>query len=206
MPAIAITGGIATGKTTFTAALRALTGGEIFDADAYARQLLESDPPSLAALRETFGARVFDAVSGAVDRAALRQTVFADESARRALEAILHPRVRVRWRGWLEERLQKSPDAILLVDIPLLYETGAAEFFNEAIVVGCSAATQMRRLTGSRRLGEPIARQIIASQWALADKIRLCDHLIWNDGSAGRLDAQAALCARYLQTLSFPPS
>ena len=61
---------------------------------------------------------------------------------------------------------------------------------DEAIVVGCSLTTQMRRLTGPRRLTEETARQIIASQWELAEKIRLCDHLIWNDGSTGRLHSR----------------
>ena len=81
------------------------------------------------------------------------------------------------------------------MEIPLLYETGAAGFFEKVIVVGCSLATQMRRLTGPRGLPEETARRIIASQWELAEKIRLCDHLIWNDGSADRLHAQAELCA-----------
>ncbi len=198
MPKIAITGGIASGKSTFTLALRDLTGAEAFDTDACARQLLASDAESLAALRKAFGAEVFDASGQTVDRAALRAIVFADPARRRDLEAILHPRVRARWQGWLQERLQKSPDAILLIEIPLLYETGAAGFFDKTVVVGCSLATQMRRLTGPRRLTEVTARQIIASQWDLAEKTRLCDHLIWNDGSLDRLHAQAVLCARHL--------
>ena len=204
MPTIAITGGVASGKSTFTAALRDSLHTEAFDTDACARQLLEADPDALAALRDAFGPGAFDASGQRVDRPALRKLVFADPAARRALEAIVHPRVRARWRGWLEERLQKSPDTIWLVEIPLLYETGAAEFFDEVIVVGCSLATQMRRLTGPRGLPEETARQIIASQWELAEKIRLCDHLIWNDGSPARLQAQAERCARYLQSKISP--
>lgn len=200
MPTLAITGGIASGKSAFTRTLGALAGAETFDTDACARELLVTDTESLAAVRAAFGAAVFDAAGRTVDRAALRQVVFADPAARRVLEAILHPRVRARWQTWLQERLQISPGMILLVEIPLLYETGASGFFDEVIVVGCSLATQMRRLTGPRGLPEITARQIIASQWELAEKIRLCDHLIWNDGSAARLDAQAALCARYLQS------
>lgn len=202
MPTIAITGGIASGKSTVALALKTFTGAEAFDADACARELLVSDAPALAAVRETFGPGVFDAAGGAVDRAALRAVVFADPAARHSLEAILHPRVRTAWQGWLQQRLQKTPDAILIVEIPLLYETGAAEFFDKVVVVGCSLTTQMRRLTGPRGLSEETARQIIASQWELAEKIRLCDHLIWNDGSPERLQTQAALCARYFQSLS----
>ena len=65
------------------------------------------------------------------------------------------------------------------MEIPLLYETGGEGFFDRAIVVGCSLATQLSRLTSQRRLPETIARRIIASQWELSDKIRRCDHLIW---------------------------
>ena len=200
MPTIAITGGIASGKSTFTRTLQTLAAAETFDTDACARQLLETDAESLAAVRSAFGASVFDAAGQAVDRSALRAIVFADPAARRTLEAILHPRVRARWQGWLQERLQMSPGVILLVEIPLLYETGAAGFFDATIVVGCSLKTQIHRLTGPRRLPEEMARKIIASQWDLAEKIRLCDHLIWNDGSADRLFAQAALCAAYLRS------
>ena len=102
---------------------------------------------ALAAVRAAFGVRVFDAATGALDRAALRAVVFADATRRRELEAILHPRVRAEWQAWLQSGLQIAPDAVLIVEIPLLYETGAAEFFDQVIVVGCSLATQMRRLT-----------------------------------------------------------
>ncbi len=202
MPTIAITGGIGSGKSTFTRAFAGLLHAETFDADVCARRLLAEDPAVAAEVRAAFGAEVFDA-SGRPERGALREIVFtADPAPRRALEAILHPRVRSAWRGWLEEGLQKTPDAPLLVEIPLLYETGAEAFFDHAIVVGCSLTTQMSRLTGQRRLPETTARRIIASQWELSDKIRRCDHLIWNDGPENCLYAQAERCARYFQALS----
>ncbi len=194
MPAIAITGGIASGKSTFTRLFRELTGARAFDTDACARRLLAEDAPSLAAVRAAFGPEVFDA-AGAVDRAALRAVVFADPARRAALEGILHPRVRAEWQAFLQSGLQNAPDAVLLVEIPLLYETGAAAFFDQVIVVGCRLATQMSRLTQGRQLTDYVARQIIASQWELADKIRRCQHVIWNDGSEERLHTQAALCA-----------
>ena len=199
MPAIAITGGIGSGKSTFTQLLAADLPAETFDADVCARRLLAEDAAVAGEVRAVFGAEVFDA-AGRPERAALRGIVFAEDPApRRALEAILHPRVRSAWRGWLELRLQKAPDASLLVEIPLLYETGAEVFFEHAIVVGCSLKTQLARLTTQRRLPEPTARRIIASQWELPDKIRLCDHLVWNDGPESCLRAQAARCARYFQ-------
>ncbi len=202
MPTIAITGGIGSGKSTFTQVFASALRAEVFDTDVCARGLLAEDPAVAAEVRAAFGAGVFGA-DGRPERAALRGIVFADDPApRRALEAILHPRVRAAWRGWLEERLQKSPDASWLVEIPLLYETGAEEFFDHVIVVGCSLPTQLSRLTNQRRLPETTARRIIASQWELPDKIRRCDHLVWNDGPESCLRTQAERCARYFQALS----
>ena len=194
MPAIAITGGIASGKSTFTRLLRDLTGARAFDTDACARRLLAEDAASLAAVRATFGPGVFDA-AGAVNRAALRAVVFADPVRRADLEGILHPRVRAEWQAFLQSGLQNAPNALLLVEIPLLYETGAAAFFDQVIVVGCGLATQIYRLTEGRGLTETVARQIIASQWELAEKMRRCHHVIWNDGSEQRLRIQAAFSA-----------
>ena len=194
MPAIAITGGIASGKSTFTRIFQALTDAQTFDADVSARRLLEGNAEVLAEVRAAFGAGVFDH-TGLVSRASLRAVVFADPARRRALEAILHPRVRADWQAWLESGLQNAPDALLLVEIPLLYETGAATFFDQVIVVGCSLSNQMRRLTQGRQLAEETARQIIASQWELAEKMRRCNQVIWNDGSEERLHVQAAFCA-----------
>ncbi len=202
MPTIAITGGIGSGKSTFTKILASSLGAETFDADLCSRRLLAEDPDVAAEVRAAFGAEVFG-VDGRPERGALRALVFGEDPApRRTLEAILHPRVRTAWRGWMGEQLQKSPGAALLVEIPLLYETGAEAFFDHAIVVGCSLATQLSRLSGQRGLPEPIACRIIASQWALSDKIRRCDHLVWNDGPESCLRAQADRCARYFQ--AFP--
>ena len=209
MPAIAITGGIASGKSTFTAFFHgALPGAEAFDADACSRRLLAADPAVAEEVRAAFGPAAFDA-GGRIDRSALRALVFTDSgdpAPRRVLEEILHPRVRAAWRGWLDQRLQITPGAVMVVDIPLLYETGAEVFFDHVIVVGCSPETQRRRLTARRGLAEETALRIIASQWDLSEKIRRCDHLIWNQGSEAGLRAQAARCARYFQRLyPIPP-
>ena len=200
MSAVAITGGIATGKSTFTRLFAAATGAPAFDTDACARRLLENDADALTAVRAEFGPGVFTPDGAAIDRAALRAVVFGDSALRRALEEILHPRVRAEWQGWLEGHLQRTPDALLVVEIPLLYETGAAGFFDQVIVVGCGLPVQMRRLIETRRLSEDMARQIIASQLPLTEKISQCHHLIWNDGSEDSLQAQAALCAAYYQS------
>ena len=204
VPAIAITGGIASGKSTFTAFFHAaLPGAEAFDADACSRRLLADDPAVADEVHAAFGPAVFG-LGGRIDRAALRALVFAegdDPAPRRALEAILHPRVREAWRGWLDQRLQSSPGTAMVVEIPLLYETGAETFFDHVIVVGCNPEIQRRRLMARRGLAEETACRIIASQWDLTEKIRRCNHLIWNEGSEAGLRAQAERCARYFQSL-----
>lgn len=197
MPTIAITGGIGSGKSTFTRMFAGLLQAETFDTDVCARQLLAEDAAVAAEVRAAFGEGVFDA-TGRPERGALRAIVFAEDPApRRVLESILHPRVRTAWRTWLERRLQNTPDAPLLVEVPLLYETGGEAFFDLAIVVGCSLATQLSRLTRERHLPEATAHRIIASQWELSEKIRRCDHLVWNDGPENCLRAQAERCALY---------
>ena len=198
MPLIAVTGGIAAGKSEFTRRSAAVAGAESIDTDILARQLLDDNADVAAAVRAEFGADALDA-SGKPSRAALREIVFGDRERRKALEAILHPRIRAGWTGWAGERRRLG--AILLVQIPLLYETGAEEIFDRSIAVGCSRESQIRRLTEDRRLSRQTAEQIIGSQWPLAEKIRRCDCLIWNNGSRAALDAQVDLCAHQLSLL-----
>ena len=198
MPLIAITGGIASGKSSFTRLFAGLLGAGVQDTDLIARRLLAEDADVAREVRAAFGPAPFDA-AGQIDRAVLRKEVFASAARRRVLEGILHPRVRVAWTGWAREQLQIAPDAILLVEIPLLYETEAAPLFDQAVVVGCPPETQVRRLTAQRGLSHETACQIIASQWPLTEKIRRGDRLIWNDGSPASLQAQTELCAKYYQ-------
>lgn len=193
MPLFGITGGVATGKSTFTRLLAERIGAHVFSSDVAARELLESDADALAALRAEFGDGVFDPATGAVRRDTLRELVFASEERRRALEAILHPRIRAGWTRWAETRLQSAPNSALLVEIPLLYETGAEAHLDRVIAVACGPAAQWRRLLEVRRLPPAVARQIIASQLPLAEKIRRCDHLIWNDDIAPAPAAPTAI-------------
>jgi dephospho-CoA kinase len=194
VPALGITGGIATGKTTFTAALRRHISAEVFDSDFCARELLANDSEVHEKLRAQFGAEIFDAEKKP-DRARLREIVFADEQKRRALEAILHPAIRARWLS-LAAHAEKN---WLFVDIPLLFETHAAPHFDRIVVVACSDATQRARLTGGRNLTPEIARQILAAQLPLAEKMQKANHVIWNESPLPALEAQARLFAEYLK-------
>jgi dephospho-CoA kinase len=196
VPAIGITGGIATGKSTFSMALCRHLPGELFDADQCSRNLLAQDPDVRDAVMRVFGPRAFDE-TGRPDRVWLREVVFADPSRRSFLEQILHPAIRARWVARVE--VASGKDRWFCVDIPLLYETGAQSYFDAIIVVACSAATQRTRLLKKRHLASDLSEQIIAAQLDLADKISQADHLIWNDSSTSCLDRQARLLAGYLR-------
>lgn len=192
MPALGITGGIATGKSTFSAAFCRYLSAEFFDADQCSRDLLAHDPPVREAVLTAFGPQAFDA-TGQPDRVWLRETVFADPARRRELEQIVHPAVRAAWAARAAETAGSG--RWLCVDIPLLYETRAEVHFSAVIVVACAPATQRARLLQNRQLPATIADQIIDAQMDLASKIAQADYLIWNDSSNSCLDRQARLLA-----------
>jgi dephospho-CoA kinase len=194
VPVLGVTGGIATGKSSLTAALVArLPASEVFDSDRCAHELLESSPVVRAEIVATFGVGVCDG-DGKPDRARLRELVFNDAAARRNLEKILHPAIRNRWI----KRAAQISGSWFVVDIPLLYETAAESHFDRILVVACSDTTQRERLGAKRGLAGGIADKIIASQIDLRTKIEKAHHVIWNDSTLACLERQAALLAGWL--------
>jgi dephospho-CoA kinase len=196
VPVLGLTGGIATGKSTFTRCLREQLPMEHFDADRCVHELLASDDTVRDAIREAFGPEACDA-AGRPDRAKLRALVFGDEARRKKLESILHPIVRERWLGLAAAA--RANGEWWLVDIPLLYETGAEAHFDRVIVVACHRDTQLFRLTGERGLAPGTASQIIAAQLELGEKIQKADHVIWNDSTVPNLDGQSRILAACLR-------
>ena len=191
---IGITGGISTGKSTFANLLHELTGGPLFDADRAARHLTDNDPEVRHLLREEFGEAVFSA-DAVLNRAALRAIVFTDSEKKRALEQILHPRIRREWSTAAEESRQSGQ--LFLADIPLLYETNGELLCDRVVVVACSREIQQKRLMARTHLPPAAALEMIESQMPLPQKISRADHLIWNNGPLTALQEQAALLARY---------
>lgn len=194
---IGITGGISTGKSTFARRLRQLTGGKLFDADRAARRLTDADAEVRADLRQEFGAQIFSQ-AGELNRAALRAIIFADQEKKRALEQILHPRIRQQWATEAETSRQSGD--IFLADIPLLYETEGEKLCDRVVVVACTQSIQLDRLMARGRLPIAAALQMISSQMPLSEKIFLADHVIWNNGPHSVLEAQAEILARFLTT------
>jgi dephospho-CoA kinase len=204
MAIIGITGGIASGKSTFSRALAETRAAWIFDSDASARELLDSDPSVRQAVTRDILPTAYRA-DGTPDRAAIRALVFSDPAAKARLEAILHPLVRVRRQALAESARAEGRD--LLVDIPLLFEASASSGFDLIVTVACSLEIQTQRAM-SRGLTLPQVEQIVASQWGNAQKIAQSDFVIWNDGSLRMLQAQAEELAARLESraLKIKPS
>jgi dephospho-CoA kinase len=191
MPAIGITGGISTGKTSFVNCLRELLpGAAFFDADVSARALADSDPEVRGLVEKEFGPEVYSA-SGGLNREAVRAIVFADAGKKRALEQILHPRIRRQWS--LEAERHRNSAKLFFADIPLLYETGGETLCDRVVVVACSPTVQLGRLKARMGVGEPEAQKMIDAQMPLMEKVARADHVVWNNGGRDELKKQAQL-------------
>ena len=194
---IGITGGIATGKSSFARSLHQRVGGTLFDADKASREWTDEAPEVQQALRAEFGESIFFP-TGELNRAALRGIIFGDNKKKRALEQILHPRIRRQWATEAETSRQRGE--IFLADIPLLYETEGETICDRVVVVACSEQIQQERLVARSALSLADARSIIASQMSLSEKISRADHLAWNNGPQSVLEFQAATFANFLTT------
>jgi dephospho-CoA kinase len=195
MPAIGITGGISTGKTSFVECLRELaSGARFFDADTAARELADSDREVRGAIEKAFGAEVYS-TSGSLNREAVRAIVFADAEKKRALEQILHPRIRDQWS--LEAERHRNSTELFFADIPLLYETGGETLCDRVVVVACSPSVQLERLRRRMVLDEAEAQAMIDAQMPLTEKIARGDHLVWNNGGRDELKEQARLLVNF---------
>src|SRR6266478_8541762 len=200
MPAIGITGGIATGKTAFCECLQDIVpGAKFFNADHAAHDLGEL-PEVKQEVRAEFGGGVFSG-DGDLNRERLRAIVFGDATKRRALEQILHPRIRCQWRAEANKH-RNSPD-FFFADIPLLYETGGETLCDRVVVVACSQKVQLARLAERMSLKDTEAEQMIRSQMPLEEKIARADHVVWNDGSRAALMEQARFLAALWQQESW---
>ena len=192
---VGLTGGIAAGKSTVAEAFAAL-GVPVLDADHAARVVLAPDSAGLHAVVERFGADVLRG-DGSLDRAALRRQVFADVEARRALEAIVHPRVRI----WLREHLQLLDAPYALLAIPLLRETWPAyDWLDRVLVVDAPATLQRARLLQRDGIDAALADAMLAAQADRAARLKLAHDVIDNRGTHADLQARvAALHAEYLR-------
>jgi dephospho-CoA kinase len=185
MRRVALTGGIATGKSSVRRRF-AHQGVPTIDADALAHAVIAPGTPGAARIVERFGPDVRSS-DGSIDRRTLGAIVFADPAARRDLEDIVHPAVYEAITAWYAA-LPPLPFAV--ADIPLLYETGRESDFDVVVVAACEPEEQLRRVVERDGLTSDAARQRIAAQLPIAEKVRRADHVIRTDGSHDATDAQ----------------
>jgi len=183
---VGLTGGIGSGKST-VARLLEKRGAVVFDADLLAREAVEPGTPGHAAVIERFGADIL-APGGELDREALASIVFADPSARRDLEEIVHPEVRRLFAEGSEA--YRDTDSVVVFSAPLLVETGMHTAFEVLVVVSATVATQIERLMHQRGMSEPSIRARIDAQAPLEDKAAAADFLVDNEGSLDELESQ----------------
>ena len=184
MRLIGLTGGIGSGKST-VARLFAERGAIVVDADRVAREVVEPGEPALAEIVEHFGPDVVGA-DGRLDRPALAAIVFGDDEARRALEGITHPRIGQRVGEHVEQaRADEQADGqerVVVVDHPLLVESGAVAGFDTVVVVETPVDVRVRRLVEARGMDEADVRNRIESQMRREDRNAIATHVIDNSG------------------------
>jgi dephospho-CoA kinase len=185
---IALTGGIATGKSYVAAKIR--DGGvPIVDADVLSREVVAPGTPGLAAVRKRFGP---DSVrrDGTMDRVRIAQIVFKDKRARLDLEAIIHPAVQRAIDEFFATLPKRTPFAV--ADIPLLFETGRESQFNAVVVVACPRGMQLQRLMERNQLSKEDAERRLNAQLPIEKKVEKATHVIRTDGTFDETDAQVA--------------
>jgi dephospho-CoA kinase len=185
---VALTGGIATGKSYCLQRFVA-RGAAAIDADLLAREAVAAGTPGLRAVVERFGSGVL-AADGTLDRPALGRVVFADTRARAALEAIVHPEVYRHIREWYANLAPVT--AVAIADIPLLFETGHHHDFDQVIVAACPPEEQVSRVMARDGLDAAAARARVAAQWPIAEKVARASHVIWTNRGFEETDRQVA--------------
>lgn len=179
---IAVTGGIGSGKSTVCKLFEQRHGVPVIDADVVAREVVEPGEPALDRLVERFGDDIV-AADGTLDRAALKRRVFADEAERRALESILHPRIRQR----MDERLAAIRAPYCLLGIPLLTEGSRRDNVDRILVVDCPEDVQVARVRQRDDLTEAEVIAIMRTQASRASRRALADDIVMNNGSEADL-------------------
>jgi len=182
---VGLTGGVASGKSTASAMLAEL-GAVVVDADHLAREVVAPGTEGLAEIVAAFGAEVLTA-DGELDRPAMGAIVFGDEAKRRALEAIIHPRVRARGA---EIEAAAAEGAVVVHDIPLLAETGQGSAFDVVIVVDVPVGTQIERLVTLRGMTREDAESRIAAQATREERLAVATHVVDNTGTLAELRAR----------------
>jgi dephospho-CoA kinase len=186
MKTFGLTGGIGMGKSAVTKIL-CERGVPVVDTDLLAHQIVQPGSPILEKIRREFGNEIVGP-DGRLRRDELAKIIFADATARKKLEDIMHPPIRELWLAQIEQwRGEQKPFAIVV--IPLLFETSAEKYFDEIVCVACSAETQRQRLL-ERGWTSGQIEQRIAAQWSIEEKIATANFVVWTEGGLDVLEEQ----------------
>lgn len=191
---VGVTGGIGSGKSS-AAALFAELGAGVIDTDDIAHELTGAGGRAMPAIAAAFGSAA-TAADGSMDRAAMRELVFADPSRRKALEGILHPLIRAEAR----DRVARAPAPYTMLVVPLLLETGGyADLVQRVLVIDCEESLQISRTMQRSGLTAAAVRAIMAAQLPRQQRLARADDMLRNDGDIADLRRQVAgLHQRYL--------
>jgi dephospho-CoA kinase len=194
---VGLTGGIASGKSTVAEILKR-QGAAIINADVLAREVVEPDRQAWTEIVNTFGTAVLQP-DRALDRQKLRAIIFDDPDARKKLESIIHPQV----RALAEQRIREHAAAgyaVIVYEVPLLFEGNLQEWLRPVILVACDVDTQRNRLQSRDNLSAAQAQKHIDAQMSLEAKRRLADYVIENNGSLENLKRQVQAVLEKIKT------
>jgi dephospho-CoA kinase len=194
---VGLTGGIASGKSTVAEILKRQAAA-IINADVLAREVVEPGHQAWTEIVNTFGTAVLQP-DRALDRQKLRAIIFDDPDARKKLESIIHPQV----RALAEQRIREHAAAgyaVIVYEVPLLFEGNLQEWLRPVILVACDVDTQRNRLQSRDNLSAAQAQKHIDAQMSLEAKRRLADYVIENNGSLEDLKRQVQAVLEKIKT------
>jgi dephospho-CoA kinase len=177
---VGLTGGVASGKTAVSQVLKE-EGAYIIDADQIARELVEPHRPAWSELIKAFGQEILQE-DGSIQRKKLADKVFVDPKQRKLLNQILHPRIKEEMDRRTKEIGEKDPQAIVVIDAPLIIELGDHREMDKLIVVTSTQTQQIERLKDRDRTNTEEALRIVFSQMPLEEKLKFADYVIRNEG------------------------
>jgi dephospho-CoA kinase len=193
---VGLTGGIASGKSTVAVILRRL-GAAIINADDLSREVVQPEQDAWKEILDTFGADILQE-DKTLDRRKLRKIVFDFPEARKKLETITHPRVRALAEKRISE-LARAGSSIIVYEVPLLFENQIHLWLRPVILVACDIETQKKRLLQRDRLTAVEAQQHLDAQMSLAEKRKLADYVIENNGSLEDLEQRVREVLQQIQ-------
>jgi dephospho-CoA kinase len=180
---VGLTGGVASGKTTVSKVFEE-EGAYLIDTDQIARELVQPCSPAYHEIIKVFGKEILEE-DGTLHRKRLASRIFSDPDQRRSLNRILHPRIKEEMDRRIKGISKRAPEMIVVVDAPLLVETGIHRKMDKVVVITSREDQQIKRLRAREGLSPEEARKIISSQMALEEKVKIADFVIQNEGSLG---------------------